>query len=196
MNYDIDLKDIEVYNTHKRQLNTKQAALLVIEMQETFRTDMGLISKKQIYNVQELIKFAEIHSMPIIVVRHNDSSANSENMITWWGDKLEMGAPNWEIIPEIDCTGKTIIDKSQYSSFYQTDLDAILKRNNISDLIICGLMTNCCCETAARDAFMRGYHVFFINDATATINQDLHLAAIKNIAFGFGTVLNTVNLLS
>ncbi len=62
---------------------------------------------------------------------------------------------------------------------FKTDLDNILKENQIKDVIIVGVMTNCCGETTARDAFMYGYKVFFISDATATANEDLHLWALK-----------------
>jgi nicotinamidase-related amidase len=191
MNYEVDISLIKEYNTHPLDINKEKAALLVIEMQETFRTDMGLISDKQITNVKKLIEFSETNKMPIVFVRHNDSSSDSINMISWWADKLEKGSAGWQMIPEIDTTNHIILDKSQYSSFYQTGLNKILKAHDVKDLIICGLMTNCCCETAARDAFMHGYNVFFVNDATATINADLHLAAIKNISFGFGVVANT-----
>ena len=197
MNYEINLDDIQEYNTHKSQLNTAKAALLVIEMQETFRSDAQMISDKQISNVQSLIDFANLKKIKTIYVRHNDSSDTSQHMIDWWGgDKLEKGSAGWQIIPELDTTNQLIIDKSQYSAFCGTDLDQILKSNHITDVIICGVMTNCCCETAARDAFMRGYNVFFVNDATGTINKELHMAAIKNLAFGFAQVINTQDLVS
>lgn len=195
MKYDINLELIKEYNTRDIQLNMDKAALVVIEMQETFRTDMELISDKQINNVTSLVKFAEDKDMPIIFVRHNDSSKDSQNMVNWWGEALEQYSDGWQIIPEIDVKEHIIIDKSQYSAFYGTELDSILRSKGIKDIIICGLMTNCCCETAARDAFMHGYNVFFINDATATINADLHLSAIKNISFGFGKVLDTTDVI-
>lgn len=191
MKYEVNLDLISEYNVRNQQFDSKKSALIVIEMQETFRTDMEMISDKQIKNVQSLIEFAENNQMPIIFVRHNDSSDNSQNMIDWWGDKLEKGSKAWEIIPELDTSKHIIIDKSQYSAFYNTNLDDILKERSIDNVIICGLMTNCCCETAARDAFMRGYNVVFVNDATATLNADLHLSAIKNISFGFGSVVDT-----
>jgi nicotinamidase-related amidase len=194
MNYNVDLNLINDYNTHKQQINANSSALLVIEMQEVFRSEMGLISNKRIQNVQHLISFANKNQMPVILVRHNDSSESSNNMINWWGDKLEKGSQLWEIIPEIDTTNCIIIDKSQYSAFYGTNLDNILKSRSINSVVICGLMTNCCCETAARDAFMLGYNVVFVNDATATINDDLHLSAIKNISFGFGSVINSSSI--
>lgn len=194
MQYEVNLDLIKEYNVRNQQFDSKKSALIVIEMQETFRTDMEMISDKQIKNVQSLIAFAESNNMPVIFVRHNDSSEKSQNMIDWWGDKLEKGSKVWEIIPELDTSKHIIIDKSQYSAFYGTNLDDILKERSIENVIICGLMTNCCCETAARDAFMRGYNVVFVNDATATLNADLHLSAIKNISFGFGSVIDTKDI--
>ena len=194
MNYEIDINSIQEYNNRNQIFDGSKTALIVIEMQETFRSDMGLMSDKQIDNVKSLISFANDNKMPIIFVRHNDSSENSQNMINWWGDKLEKGSSGWEIIPEFDTSNYEVIDKSQYSAFYDTNLDKILQEKLINNVIICGLMTNCCCETAARDAFMRGYNVIFVNDATATINADLHLSAIKNISFGFGSVINTQDI--
>lgn len=194
MNYDVDIDLIKDYNTHNKKLDIKKSALFIIEMQETFRTDMGLISNKQVDNVRALISFANENKMPIIFVRHNDSSVDSQNMIDWWGDKIEKGSKGWQIIDELDTSEHIVIDKSQYSAFYNTNLGEVLKGKSIENIIICGLMANCCCETAARDAFMRGYNVVFVNDAVATINADLHLATIKNIAFGFGSVVDTKNI--
>lgn len=190
MNYDINLNDLRDYNIHHTPLNIKNAALIIIEMQNVFKGE--IISEKQVDNVKKLIEFSKSHNMINIYVQHNDSSEKSENMIQWWdGDKIIKGSYEWEIIEGFDTKDAVIIDKSQYSAFYETELDIILNKNNITDLIICGVMTNCCCETTTRDAFMRGYNVFFINDATGTINADLHLSALKNISFGFASVVNT-----
>jgi nicotinamidase-related amidase len=52
------------------------------------------------------------------------------------------------------------------------DLEKILRAKGIQDLIISGMMTNLCCETTARDAFMRDYRVFFLIDGTATGKED------------------------
>ena len=89
----------------------------------------------------------------------------------------------------------TIIPKKRYSAFYETDLDSILRSKGIQDLIISGVMTNLCCETTARDAFMRDYRVFFLIDGTATGKDDHHLATLKNLGFGFATLLTCDELI-
>lgn len=58
--------------------------------------------------------------------------------------------------------------KPRYGSFTGTDLDLILRGNGIDSIIITGICTNICCETTAREAGMRDYHVFFTSDGTET----------------------------
>jgi nicotinamidase-related amidase len=118
-------------------------------------------------------------------------------MVDWWdGDKMERDSASWQIIDRFNTSNKIIIDKNQYSAFFKTNLDALLKEENIKDVIVTGVMTNCCCETTARDAFMHGYRVFFINDATTTTNEELHLATLKNLSFGFARVQNTQDIIN
>lgn len=197
MAYTVDLKKIQEHNTHRYTIHPKRAALLIIEMQNVFLQEIGIITEYQMNNIQNIITAAEKSGIKIIYVRHNDDSELSKTMVDWWnGDKIEKNSDGWQIINRFNTNGKTIIDKNQYSAFFKTDLDDVLKKEKIEDVIITGVMTNCCCETAARDAFMHGYRVFFINDATSTINEDLHLATLKNLSFGFAYVQNTQDLIN
>ncbi|KTD03980.1 isochorismatase [Legionella geestiana] len=197
MTYTVNLEQINEYNTHKLTINPKRSALIVIEMQNVFRNDLNMISDKQLSNIKAIISASENAGVNIIYVRHNDSHEISKSMIDWWnGDKIEYGSEGWEMIDGFDTTGKTIIDKNQYSAFFKTELDEVLRANKIEDVIIVGVMTNCCCETTAREAFMYGYRVFFINDATSTFNEDLHLATLKNLSFGFACIQDTKHLVS
>ena len=196
MAYNVDLAQIKEYNTRRLKVNPRKAALIVIEMQKIFR-DMGIISDIQIANIQRMITTAEAAGTRIVYVRHNDSSEISKSMVDWWnGDKIEKDSDGWQMLGGFNIAGRIVIDKNQYSAFFKTDLDDILKAAGVEDVIITGVMTNCCCETTARDAFMRGYRVFFINDATSTFNEELHLATLKNMAFGFACVQNTQDLIT
>jgi ureidoacrylate peracid hydrolase len=64
--------------------------------------------------------------------------------------------------------GDILLYKPRYGAFSGTDLDQILRANGRDTIIITGICTNVCCETTAREAGMRDYHVFFLNDATET----------------------------
>ena len=93
------------------------------------------------------------------------------------------------IVPEIDVSTGTLIQKSQYDAFYQTDLEKLLREKDVSQVIICGVMTHLCCETTARSAFMRGFEVFFPVDGTATYNLEFHRASLMNLAHGFAKIV-------
>ena len=49
-------------------------------------------------------------------------------------------------------------------------------------------MTNLCCESTARDAYYRDYRVFFPADGTGSISEEMHVASLLNLAFGFAYV--------
>ena len=85
---------------------------------------------------------------------------------------------------------KYTIPKNTYSAFHGTDLENKLRDLNITDLIIGGVMTNLCCETSARDAFVRDFRVFFLADGTSTISEDFHLSTLKNLGYGFATLIS------
>jgi len=88
-----------------------------------------------------------------------------------------------------------VVYKHRYSAFYNTDLETALRCLEVTDLIITGVMTNLCCESTARDAFFRDYRVFFPLDATGAANEELHLATLKNLAYGFAFVTTTDEIL-
>lgn len=81
-----------------------------------------------------------------------------------------------------------IVYKHRYSAFYNTDLETILRCLKIEDLVVSGIMTNMCCESTARDAYYRDYRIFFLADGTGSINEEMHLASLLNLAFGFAFV--------
>jgi ureidoacrylate peracid hydrolase len=64
--------------------------------------------------------------------------------------------------------GDILLYKPRYGAFTGTDLDQVLRANGRDTIIVSGICTNICCETTAREAGMRDYHVFFMNDGTET----------------------------
>jgi isochorismate hydrolase len=162
-------------------------------MQEYFRP----IASAIIGNVLSLIKACRSSKIQIFYTRHGhkDISKDGGMLSKWWGDLIHYGTTEWEIIKELlSSEPDIIIDKNRYNVFWGTDLDESLRSGNIEEVIIAGVMTNCCCETTARDAFVRDYRVFFVGDATATVNHELHTASLKNLAYGFAHVVSTSKL--
>ena len=187
------LEQIKNYNIRQAWPIAEKTALLVIDMQQYFR---GL-AEPILSNVISLIDVCRASGVKIFFTRHGhrDTEKDGGMLSEWWEDLIYYGSAEWGLIRELKVNEKeTILDKTRYSAFFGTDLDERLRVEGAEDLVICGVMTNCCCETTARDAFVRDYRVFFVADATATANEELHLASLKNLAYGFAYIVNTMHI--
>jgi len=196
------LKRIEPYRMHRLRLKKKAAALLVVDLQNFFLdpssptfTEGGAAI---IPNVQRLIAAFRRARRPVIYTTHVHKPDGSDAGIMgwWWEGMCREGYPEAKIYASIAPQPEDkIIAKHRYSAFYNTDLETVLRCAKIGDLVICGVMTNLCCESTARDAYYRDYRVFFLADATATSCAEMHIATLMNMAYGFAHVGLTEEIL-
>jgi ureidoacrylate peracid hydrolase len=84
------------------------------------------------------------------------------------GGFLVQGTWNTDIIPELaPKPGDIVVCKTRYSGFYRTDLDEILKKLNVRNLIVTGCTTSICVESTIRDAMFRDYRCALVSDCAA-----------------------------
>jgi ureidoacrylate peracid hydrolase len=101
---------------------------------------------------------------------------------------------NTDIVPELKPQASDIvIYKTRFSGFYQTDLDATLKKFGIKYLIVTGVTTSVCVESTVRDAMFRDYLCVLLQDCMSEpIGHDLprtnHEASLLNAQTLFGWV--------
>jgi nicotinamidase-related amidase len=72
-----------------------------------------------------------------------------------------------------------IIVKHFPNSFRETELLEYLKGENITDLVICGMMTHMCVDATARAAKDFGFNIILIGDACATKDQQINGEIVK-----------------
>lgn len=88
--------------------------------------------------------------------------------------------------------------KRRYSAFIQgsSDIENILRDNEIETIIVTGVATNVCCESTARDAMMLNYRSLMVSDGCATMTDEEHAATLGNFYLFFGDVQNTDELVA
>jgi nicotinamidase-related amidase len=132
----------------------ERSALLLIDLQEYFRP----LAEPILPHLVELIAICRRRGLPVIYTRHahQDPASDAGLLAQWWGQVILAGTPDAQLMPEIaPLPGEKVVAKKRYNAFYGTDLEEYLGQRKIKDLFIGGVMTNLCCETTARDAFVR-----------------------------------------
>lgn len=195
------LGNIAPFNTHEMELQKEKAALIVIDMQKFFLdpdsptfTCGGIAIMPR---VKLLINAFRQANRPVIFTRHvhHADRIDAGIMEWWWEGMCIEGSPESEVHDGIaPLPGEKQILKHRYSSFYNTDLETVLRVQKIEDLVVTGIMTNMCCESTARDAYYRDYRVFFPADGTGSVVEEMHVASLLNVSFGFAyvTTCNTI----
>ena len=155
-----------------------KTAVLVIDVQNIYtKSESELYCEDAQQTVSKINELIESHKdSEIIYVKHMHKADGSD--LGRMYDYYEEEAEEFDFVEgtedvEYDSTLKILenskhIIKNRYSAFQYTDLDDYLKEKEIEKLVICGFMTNFCCESTARDAHDKDYYVDFIIDATGT----------------------------
>jgi nicotinamidase-related amidase len=193
---------------------TSKTALIVVDMQNGFCVDEYSIGKgipgrsienfkKAIPGCVALVEAAHAAGQMVIFTRISRMPGDGDAMqpmgrkalLPRNSNKLVVGDPSIELIDELTpIEGDFVIDKSRPSSFYGTRLEPLLTANKISTVIICGVTTNICVETTARDASQRGYDTYVVEDATGEFEMSRHWHALYTINWSFGSVVTVADV--
>ena len=168
------------------------SALLVLDMQAYFlepESHAYIPSAPAILpGIQALVQAFQQKDLPVIFTRHANTPSDAGGMAAWWRELIDVRSPLSGIVAQLDTRSGLVLPKTQYDAFYATPLEAELRRRQVTQVVVSGVMTHLCCETTARAAFVRGFRVFFLVDGTATYNQDFHRASLLNLSHGFATL--------
>ena len=189
------LERIRPFNRHRLRLKAAASALLVVDMQKFFLDPASPTftpgCPSILPSVKRLVAAFRRAGRPVVFTRHVHHPAGLDGGIMdwWWEGKCLEGSEESEVHPALaPAAGEKVVFKHRYSAFYNTDLETVLRCLKVEDLVVAGVMTNLCCESTARDAYFRDFRVFFPADGTGSVSEEMHLASLLNLAFGFAYV--------
>jgi ureidoacrylate peracid hydrolase len=226
MNYEADLvvarqlAHREPLGSLASKVHPGHTALLIIDMQNDFCAPGGMVSKdgRDISTAHEVgerlpgfIEEARRANVLIVFIRSvYTSDGNAYLSDAWLEQAARRRAGGYTRIP-VCCDGEwngdfygdvrpqkneIVVTKHRYSSFHATDLDLILRSNAIRSVILTGIVTNVCVETAAREAFVRDYYVVAVDDGCAAYVAADHQQTMSNIDRFFGQVATTNQIIN
>lgn len=186
-------------------LHANRTAMIVVDMQNAFLSGEGSIAKmgmdiselkKTIGPVGRLIDACHRANVPIIFTRYvlrpdyKDAGLRAERRPGAQEVKsLVAGTWDVELDPRMDAWPEDyILDKTRYSSFYNTNLEVILRGLQVDTLVVCGVTTEICVESTVRDAYFRDFKILVPQDAVAAMDVARHEGTLRTIEYGFGTV--------
>lgn len=109
---------------------------------------------------------------------------------------MKMDGPGFELWPGLDVgAADLIVDKTRFSAFIQgsSDLEEVLRREEMDTVLVTGTVTGTCCESTARDAMMLNFRTVMIADANAARSDEAHNAALQNFYLSFGDVMTAAD---
>jgi nicotinamidase-related amidase len=177
------------------------SALLVIDVQKAIdHPSWGRRNNLQAEeNISRLLSAWRESEKPIIHIRHVSRESEST---------YRPGQEGCEFKPEAQpAKGEIVLTKNTNSAFIGTDLEAVLHRERIATLVICGVITNNSVETTARMAGNLGYDTYVVSDATATFDkvdfaghhraaEEVHAMSLANLQGEYATVLSTEEIMN
>ena len=108
------------------------------------------------------------------------ASAHAKKIPVIYAIHTPLGKKGTKIYDEIKKSSSDfLVLKENYSSFYGTNLEKLLKKLGVKRLILTGVSTHWCILSTALDASYRGYEIVLMQDCVAASTKEWHDWAIK-----------------
>jgi ureidoacrylate peracid hydrolase len=197
--------DLRLY----RDLDPHRSALVVIDMQNAFVAEGGVIEVPMSRSIVPVINHtADVCrqlGVPVIWIRSHHPKGGAD----WRGffdhfvrperreaaaAALSDDAPTSRFYPEMDIRDEDfIVVKDRYSCFIpgSSSLERLLRSQQRDTVLLCGTKTNICVESTARDGMMIDFKMVVLKDATAALTDAEHQASLNVMIQEFADVLSS-----
>ncbi|WP_299665360.1 isochorismatase family cysteine hydrolase [uncultured Psychromonas sp.] len=187
--------------------DSSNTAVIVIDMQRDFLDPLGYFSslgedvshlQRTIEPAKKLLKAVRKHDFLVLHTREShrpelvDVTANKGLKAASQGAAIGKQGPLGRLLVrgEEGCDfydgfvpepGEITIDKPGNSAFYATDLEHILRVQQIRHLVILGVTSDVCVSATMREANDRGFDCLLLEDCCGAATSDLHDSLIASL---------------
>ncbi|MDH5715707.1 MAG: cysteine hydrolase [Candidatus Aminicenantes bacterium] len=159
-------------------------ALLIIDMLNDFILPGSPLEVPQarsiIPHIKRELNNARREGIPVIYLCDQHQADDPEFQV--WPPHAVKGTEGAEVVSELKPQpGDYIIVKTSYSGFFETELDSLLRRLGVNELILTGVVTNICILYTGADAYMRGYRVSVSEEQVAALDEENHRFALRQL---------------
>jgi nicotinamidase-related amidase len=141
-------------------MSVSDTALLVIDVQESFRIYSDADVPAFVERLQKLVDGARARNIPVVQIFHVSDSG-----------PFSIGSGLVKTFSQVTVVPDAVFHKRKHSALIGSGLDVWLVQNGIRRVIVSGIRTEQCCETTTRHASDSGYAVDFVSEATLTFDM-------------------------
>jgi ureidoacrylate peracid hydrolase len=201
--------DLRLY----RDLDPRRTALVIIDMQNAFVAEGGVIEVPVSRSIVPVINnTADVcRQLGVLVIwirsMHPRGGADWRGFFDHFvrperreaaAASLSDDAPTSRFYPDMDIRDEDyIVVKNRYSCFIpgSSGLERLLRSQQRDTVLLCGTKTNICVESTARDGMMLDFKMVVLKDATASLTDAEHQASLNVLIQEFADVLSAAEAL-
>jgi nicotinamidase-related amidase len=173
-----------------------KTALIVVDLQK------GIVARETaphpvssvVKNSVALLDAFRKHKLPVVLVNVTGGAPGRNE-----GPKMPASFPAGfaELIPELkQQPSDHTVTKRTWGAFTNTDLDAWLKKNGVTQVVCCGVATSIGVESTARFAQEAGYNITLATDAMTDMSAEAHENSVKRIFPRLGETGTTAEIVA
>lgn len=178
----------------------RKTALIIVDMVRDFTDPKGLVyypeNREILPNIKKVLEKCRENDVLVVFMQHCNRKGKVDRKASTMRPNCIEGTMGVEIDPMlvIDYEKDYVIKKRRYSAFFATDLDLVLRENQIENLLIVGTKTNCCIRATVTDAFYLDYNPYVIRECVATNSKTVHEVHLTDIDKYLGKVIDMETL--
>src|SRR5690625_1155026 len=161
-------------------------ALFLVDMQNAFFDEAGLAEQQEelVQAANKLRDAALKANVPVFVI----TTVHSRDESTWTLGMLEAGEgylfngdEGTEVVPGLDTSKTTRVEKTRDSAWFATDLHLRLTNLKVDRVVLAGVSTHGCIGQTARDAYANNLRTAIVTDAVGDSRDDYHRQQLAHL---------------